>query len=257
MASKKARREKFLADHKYCCFCGGETLAEEEDHFPSRAMFDNRQWPEGYVFPACVVCNRISRKEEVITAFLSRLYIAERTPEHHSVFKKHANSIEYNYPGLIGEMIPTIRERRNYAKEYDIPIFPGQAKGELPVISIDNPIINDAVLLYSRKLLLALYYKHTGEVFPKSGIISINWYTNLQIANDESPKEISSILPGSPEINRCNTSLGNQFFYNYGVSECRRAAGFSIQFRESFSVIGIMFTSKEGIAINGEELGTF
>ena len=77
MGNKKRRKEKFLLGHPWCCFCGGNTPSVEWDHFPSRAIFDDRKWPEGFVFPACSPCNSFSRRAESVIAFLSRVYTKE------------------------------------------------------------------------------------------------------------------------------------------------------------------------------------
>lgn len=74
MGSSKRLKEKFLQENPLCCFCGGGRPAEEPDHIPSRSMFLNRQWPEGFEFPACVECNRETRYDEEIVAFISRVY---------------------------------------------------------------------------------------------------------------------------------------------------------------------------------------
>jgi hypothetical protein len=81
LGSKKQKKINFLTKHPVCCFCGGETPATEPDHIPSRVLFDNRQWPEGYEFPACVACNRETRHDEQIVAMLSRAYPDTNTPE--------------------------------------------------------------------------------------------------------------------------------------------------------------------------------
>jgi hypothetical protein len=68
MGDKKVRRAKFFAENSHRCFCGGEALATTEDHIPSRSILDARQWPEGYRFPACAACNRVTPSDEVVIA---------------------------------------------------------------------------------------------------------------------------------------------------------------------------------------------
>jgi len=39
----------------------GERPAATEDHQPAKALFDRKEWPEGYVFPACEPCNKATK----------------------------------------------------------------------------------------------------------------------------------------------------------------------------------------------------
>jgi hypothetical protein len=48
IGDSKRRKNKFLAEHPWCCFCGGSEKATTEDHQPARSLFDGRRWPEGY-----------------------------------------------------------------------------------------------------------------------------------------------------------------------------------------------------------------
>ena len=65
---ERVRRARFLAAHPCCCFCGGGIRAETEDHIPARSLFVDRQWPEGFVFPACRSCNSSSRFDGLLKA---------------------------------------------------------------------------------------------------------------------------------------------------------------------------------------------
>lgn len=71
MGANVSRKKLFLAQHPLCCFCGGHRPSAEPDHVPSRVLFDKRQWPEGFEFPACIDCNRATRHDEQVVAMLS------------------------------------------------------------------------------------------------------------------------------------------------------------------------------------------
>jgi len=73
MRGNAERRARFFRENPDCCFCGGVRPAVEEDHIPSRTLFTNRHWPEGYVFPACERCNRATSREELLVAFVARM----------------------------------------------------------------------------------------------------------------------------------------------------------------------------------------
>src|ERR1017187_879161 len=81
MGNASRRRTLFIAKHPMCCYCGGNTPTATEDHWPSRAIFNQRQWPEGYVFPACEQCNAATADDETLFAMLCRINQDAITPE--------------------------------------------------------------------------------------------------------------------------------------------------------------------------------
>lgn len=237
MGSSKRLKEKFLQAHPICCFCGGERPAEEPDHIPSRAMFLNRQWPEGFEFPACVECNRETRYDEEIVAFLSRVYPDSTGEQQTKEFTKLCASINKYRPDIIEEMNASATEKKRAAKKYNIQLKEGQTTKDLPFVSI-GPLVNDAMSNFSRKLVLALYYKHAGEILPPGAGIAIRWFSNIEIANDALPQELQQYLAGYPDITRCNTDLREQFHYGFTFSECRRLSIFLAFFRNSMAILG-------------------
>lgn len=241
MGKKEARRLSFIKEHPLCCFCGGTTSAEEMDHIPSRTIFDNRQWPEGYVFPACVKCNRSSRHAENIISMISRLNSVNRNSEESKTFEKCAKAVARNYPGLLEEMRPSIRLARKAARRYEIELPQGLTVLDLPFVSLDSPRIDDSIHEFGNKLFLALYYKHTRRILPQSGGVAIKWFTNLEMDNGAIPEYIFSIISQIPIIKR-SKDLGDQFFYKYGVTACTDGAGFVVVFRMSFALVGIIHT---------------
>jgi hypothetical protein len=85
-----------------------------------------------------------------------------------------------------------------------------------------------------------LYYKHTGRILPPSGGVGLRWYSNLQIENDQIPRELSQVLPEFPRLERSNRNLANQFFYRVGVAERSNMATYLAIFRRSFGIVGFM-----------------
>ena len=238
MGSKTQRKKLFLSQHPICCFCGGETQSAEPDHIPSRVLFDNRQWPEGYEFPSCVQCNRETRHDEQVVAMLSRVYPDADTPEGIKEMQERIRAVAHNYPEILIEMQPTIRQKRNAAKKYNIAMPDGMSSADIPTLSLKGPLVNKAVTNFGRKLFLALYYKHTGEILPKKSGVALLWFSNLQIENGELPREIASLVSNFPKLERCNTNLFDQFFYRYVVSDCGTQAVFVAFFRQSFAILG-------------------
>jgi len=79
--ARSNRRAVFFREHPWCCFCGGTTAATTEDHFPGRSVFLGRNWPVGYVFPACTPCNNESSRDECLMAWVVRILYSMDLPE--------------------------------------------------------------------------------------------------------------------------------------------------------------------------------
>ena len=152
MGAKSIRKRKFLLEHPLCCFCGGTAASAEPDHVPSRVFFESRQWPEGFEFPACVKCNRATRHDEQVVAMLSWIYPDATTEAGKAEVQERIRAVAHNYPAILEEMKPTVRELRNAVKKYDLKLTPGQSVADLPLLMANGPLINAAVENFARKL---------------------------------------------------------------------------------------------------------
>lgn len=240
MGTKSKRKIEFLAKHPICCFCSGEAPSQELDHIPSRVLFDDRRWPEGYEFPACKFCNRKTRHDEQVVAVLSRLYPDPITEKGKKEVCERIRAIAYNYPALLEEMKPNSRQVENALKKYRIKKPEGLTTADLPFLNVSGPLVNSAVENFGRKLFLALYYFHTSKILPKQGGVAILWYSNLQIKYDEFPKELAHHLSKFSKLERSRMDLSDQFFYNYHVTDDYQAGMFLAYFRLSFAILGFI-----------------
>jgi hypothetical protein len=234
VGSKERHNKQFIREHPFCCFCGGLTPTAEIDHVPPRVLFDNRQWPQGYDFPACVPCNRASRHDEQIVGLLSRIYPGPTSKKQEAEFDERLRAVADNYPGLLEEMMPTAEQVKATVSEYVI----SSTRPDLAFLSVRGPLVNSAVANFGRKLFLALHYKHTGSILPKNGGVAILWFSNLQIQNNEIPKELAPLVSGFPDLKRSNMNLSDQFFYRFGFTEDLMASVFLTFFRRTFAILG-------------------
>lgn len=202
MGSRKQKKQAFLENHPFCCFCGGQTRSDEPDHIPSRAIFLKRQWPDGYEFPSCKKCNSISRHDEQVVAMLSRLYPGPDTVDKAKEVSERIRAVAHNYPEILEEMKARPEQVQNTLEKYKMQKPDGVALTDLPFLSVRGPLINNAVANFGRKLFLALHYKHTIKILPKEGGIAIRWYSNLQVENDEIPREFAPLVSGFPNLER-------------------------------------------------------
>ncbi len=249
MAGKNQHKKQFLEAHPFCCFCGGYTPSTEIDHIPSRVLFNNRQWPVGYEFPACQQCNRASRHDEQVVGLLSRLYPEPNTKKKEKEFDERLRAVADNYPGLLEEMMSIPDQAQTTLSKYNIPT-PGRIPpAGLAFLSVKGPLVNAAVANFGRKLFMALYYKHTGKILPKDGGIAILWYSNLQIENDEIPRGFAPLVSGFPNLERSKMDLSDQFFYRFGVTDDLKASVFLAFFRRSFAILGYVNAAAVDISL--------
>lgn len=255
---RKYHRKRFFARHSRCCFCGGEEVAVEIDHVPSRALFSGRHWPEGYEFPACVRCNRFTRYEEQTVALLSRLHPGPETEEEKQEFEGYASAVYQRQPEIIAELQPSMRQLRNFVKEHEITLGLGESYTDIPVMSLTGVRTNAAVSEFGRKLFLALFYMHTRAPLPATGGVAVKWYSNAQVANGAIPHEFAELMREWPALQRCNTSLKGQFSYSYSVDPGGKFGAFMAIFRTTFVVIGIVHADRAVIeGPNRKVLGVY
>ena len=71
----------------------------------------------------------------------------------------------------------------------------------------------------------------------------MKWYSNIQIENEEIPRELAPILAGFPKLERARTNLEDQFFYRWALADTRAVAGFLAFFRRSFAILLIEYVN--------------
>lgn len=251
MGAGSKRRTAFFVKHPTCCFCGGVKKAETEDHFPSRAIFKDRIWPEGYVFPACKECNDATAKHELIIAMLSQLYpdSAERT--HQLQVMALMKSVDNNFPGLLQSMgRMTANRKRRWLRERGLSLSPGTTTADLGVMSIEDSRIQQAARLFATKLFLALYYYQTGIILRQAGGVVFRWETNAKDLDQAFPRDVlAPLLQGMPELRRANTNLKDQFFYRFAVADTKNAAAFLAFFNQSLAMLGFVFSDVASVRV--------
>jgi hypothetical protein len=240
MSQKKTRQSQFLAEHPYCCFCGGQTMATTEDHIPARTLFRERQWPEGYVFPACISCNAESRDDEAILACIVRIRIHD---DYDATMEKelttHLANLRRRRPEVAEGFQPmSRRDTRNLlrlnqrtARDYGTPVL---YSARLPDEFIQ------AMERYGVKLTKALFYRHAGQPVPASAQIKSRVFTNSETHLAKEAFSVFSKLPGHPTVSRSKQDLSSQFSYQYGRDANNMGAAFMMQFAQSFSALSLV-----------------
>lgn len=209
MGQANARRAQFLAQHPHCCFCGGGAPATTEDHIPARAVFANRQWPEGHVFPACGDCNRKSRWDEELLAWVARISSLDGMEENHKAeFEKLSMSIGRYRPELATKLRLYSRvETRRYFRDRAIPRNAPGLPNEVHLVGMP-PEVTEAVERYGTKLAKALHYKFSNVIVPATAKIDCRVYTNAELlTGNQQWLEGLAILRLPAEVVRAGKSL--------------------------------------------------
>jgi hypothetical protein len=218
------------------------TAATTEDHIPGRAIFDSRNWPEGYNFPACDACNGLSRFDELIIAMLSRIrYRDDSTTEQQDAEMRRAmDGVKSNFPEAYRAMRPRANDVRRFLRNTGRERQPGLALSDVPIVKLNHPEFLLAIKTFSTKLFCALHYKHTGTIVPSTGVI-IGWFfSNVQVFDGKIPADILSIVQSRPALTRSNNDLHDQFSYEFTVAIEKTTSVYLCSFRESFAVIGMV-----------------
>jgi hypothetical protein len=239
-----------LSEHPHCCFCGGEANAETIDHVPSRTLFRDRKWPEGYIFPACKKCNEITRKSELLVAMLARIFPDAAQNQHKEQVAQLMGAVNNNFPGLLESMRVPASKKKRLIRERGIDIPEGQTSGDVGLFSIDDPRINAAVQQFSTKLFMALHYYQSKEILGVRGGIAFKWFTNTQNLDELLPRDVlAPLLKGFPELKREKTTLNDQFFYRYALADSKKASAFLIFFNQSIAMLGFIFPNIDDVRL--------
>lgn len=169
---------------------------------------------------------------------LARMFPDAKTALERAEMEERIRAVANNYPAVLDEMRPTVRQLRTVTKKYGLTRKPGQSYAEMSLLSVNGPLVNGAVINFSRKLFCALYYKHSGLILRPSGGIAVRWFTNLQIKDDEIPRNLADVMNGFPKIERSRSNLDDQFFYRWGIADTKEVAAFIAFFSRAFGIVG-------------------
>lgn len=241
--ARKRRKQEFLKQHPKCCFCGGEVDATEWDHIPARHLFTDRSWPEGYVFPACASCNDASAGDELVMGFIVRIQISDLSDAENREFEASVDKMHDRYPEIINGFREMSRcETRKSLRESGLPLE--SLPKPLYIAEMPNVIL-DIAGRYGEKLGKALYYMHTGTIFPATGRVFCEVMPNIRFMSKTFPLDAFEMLTTKPAISRSGKSLADRFAYRWGMTPEKDAAAFLIQFGESTVMLVITYTDVE------------
>lgn len=220
MGTGTRHKQKFLASNPFCAFCGGGAQSSTIEHCPPRAMFQHRQWPEGFEFPACEACNHGSSDDDLVVAMLARMDPFEEKGNRDGKLEGLMFATNKQRPGLFEKMMPSAAEARRNNRKLGITPALGQTHQEAGGVKIPEEF-HVAVCTLARKLAKGVYYRETGKVFPLSGCLLLNWFTNADLLREgkyiifDLLKEVDGNIP---PVRRAGVFLNDQFEYKISFS---------------------------------------
>lgn len=191
-------------------------------------------------------------------ALLARMGTLNPSEKEINEFRDLLQAVENNYPALLAEMRPTANQVKRFLRKRGVRLTHGQASSDVPVVSVDGPLMRGAIATFARKLFLALHYKHSGKVVPSGGGVAIKWITNATSDNSELLSNIETLrngLPHAAEMRRSNTSLEDQFSYRYFANAEGTFSAYFVIFRQSFLMIGAVRTDAQAFPDVMREIG--
>jgi len=235
--SGKKRKQEFLKEHPICFNCG-TAAATTEDHVPSRECFVERQWPEGFVFPACGPCNAKIASIEQGMALLIRVTDHDESRLDQSVLEKLIRGVRNNTPDMLPREFTSDRERDKAIVDSGWVPGPGETLADAPVLAL-GPGWRDAVHAFARKLTLALYYKESGQPLPLDHYIRTEFFQFTDHAAPEIVDQFHSMMPEYRTGERRNFDFGDQFQYIVGRSDEEGVFAFLAQLARSWYIVGV------------------
>lgn len=251
MGDAKRRARRFLAQNPTCAFCGGNAPATTIEHCPPRALFQNRQWPEGMEFPSCDDCNQGSRDQDLLIAMVGRFDpftdLGNRDGHLPGLVKK----VNERFPALLREMMPSPLEAKRSNRELKLTPPEGGTSQDTGVMKIPREV-EGAVETLAEKLSKGLFYLETKSIFPNDGGLLFQWFTNANVIQEHGmmPFEPLIKLPGrTPVLKRSEKDLRDQFGYKFSVGENAWVFVLLAYFGKSFG-FGVLGSTRTGYLEN-------
>lgn len=239
MGSAARHKRNFVSKHPFCIFCGGHKNASSIEHCPPRSMFQRREWPEGFEFPACDNCNQGTSDHDLLIAFLARMDPINERGNLDGRLEGIMYMVNKQFPNLYNQMRLTASEARRKNKELGIKPFEGLTHQEMGLINIPNAL-HESVCILASKLAKALYYKETSNIFPKEGGLMMNWFTNVELVkNGNYPMFdlLNHIGGNAPLLFRAKNLLNDQFSYKLTLSPNNEIIVLQALFGNSFGFV--------------------
>lgn len=196
-------------------------MATTKEHCPPRALFREKNWPEGYEFPACKACNGGSSDSDLIVAFMANMDPAandEQLKKGHGLMRLAHRQAPRMLPAMFNS---SALKARAQARRLGMKPGPGQTYQGLGIVNVTDEM-RLAVETVAAKLTKAVFYMQTGSIFPQDGSIWFQWFTNAQLrehGNIPLIEALANFPAEAPVLKRNGKDLSDQFDYKYSKDD--------------------------------------
>jgi hypothetical protein len=193
--------------------------------------------PDDYVFPGCHDCNNGSSDRDAIFAYLAWTgTLSEQVRQHRDQWGPIASAFAERHPEQARAMWLPRGVKQRAMRAVGLRPGVGQSWAEQPLVAVP-PEAQRALDDLSRKIILALHYRHTGLIVPNSASLFSQWITNFTAMGVEFGPFIAQ-LDSFVAPAKGRRSLADQFMYRYKTFEGGRCGWYAAILRDSFIVIG-------------------
>jgi hypothetical protein len=192
------------------------------------------------VFPACEACNSGSAHDEQVVAMLSRMSPDGEDGDQKAETTEIIRAVARNDPDLSMELWASEEDVRAFLRRRGVAVPASLPLPDVPVLTINGPLVVGCMATFARKLFTALHYKETGHIVPPEGGIGWRWVTNASPVDEQVPVDFVMLLGGRPAIERARRNLEDQFDYVWDGPDGGSRAAYFVTFRSSFALFGIV-----------------
>ena len=230
MGQARNRLKRMQSEQPWCIYCGGATLGTSIDHMPPMAVFDLRQRYGEMVYLACDACHAGSRPLDQLAGFLCRVFPGPTTPETRAEAAKVIGGIANNFPSLLKDMQPTVRQRE-FARDLGGQLN-DSGSGALNISDKAHALM----VRFAARVAFALHYELCRQFLPESGGVLVRWYTNEVLLNGDFPRDLAMMLGPPQSLRQGSKSLAGQFEYRSRATENMQMSAHVATFRLSFGI---------------------
>jgi hypothetical protein len=211
VGESKNKKQRFLAGHPHCCFCGGSEPATTVDHVPPRTCFPGRHAPEGFEFPACVRCQGATRQEEQAFSLFVRTNDPSddnyRSEEVIKAFQGVRNNLPHLLPfGIDGSTKRKALRSKGLRKPANMLIE------DVSMVAFP-PAIGPVIHRYARKIAAALYYREMGKAANADCAIWTHWGQAVDQVEMPAFLKVAGMTRFKTIGARANLDFGDRFGY--------------------------------------------
>lgn len=204
---KMGKTAEFLIGHPWCCLCGGSVPATTVEHAPPRVFFLNRALPTNtHRVPACERCNNGSSQGDQVAALVA-LTMAIHKPSNNEYILKLANGVRNNAPEAFA-MIAN-------GGSTDVPLRVDGRVDLYSRVEVDQQLFTNWLNPWAAKQAYALHYLHERKPIPAGAKIMVQWFTNANVIDEQSPDELLRQLRSYGDLRQGMKTSELDYSYKY------------------------------------------